>query len=99
MNGIGLGPLLGGDFSDEQRQRLAEIVSRCPIRRTLTDSVPITTTKSERPERTGKDAATASPHEDPPRDHQILSSGCTEIVSSSAFAVLRRTLTLLRCAP
>jgi len=42
MNGIGLGLLLGGDFSDEQRQRLAEIVSRCPIQRTLTDSVTIT---------------------------------------------------------
>jgi uncharacterized OsmC-like protein len=42
MNGIGLGPLLGGDFSDEQRQRLAEIVSPCPIHRTPTDSVTIT---------------------------------------------------------
>jgi len=42
MNGIGLGRLLGGDFSDEQRQRLAEIVSRCPIQRTLTDNVTIT---------------------------------------------------------
>jgi uncharacterized OsmC-like protein len=42
MNGIGLGPLLGGDLSDEHGQRLAEIASRCAIQRTVTDSVTIT---------------------------------------------------------
>jgi uncharacterized OsmC-like protein len=34
--------LLGGDLSEEQRQRLAEIASRCPIHRTLTEGVTIT---------------------------------------------------------
>ena len=42
VNGIGLELLLGGDFSDEQCQRLAEIVSRCPTQRTVTNSVTIT---------------------------------------------------------
>ena len=39
---IDLELLLGGDLTDEQRQRLAEIASRCPIHRTLTESVTIT---------------------------------------------------------
>jgi uncharacterized OsmC-like protein len=34
--------LLGGDLSEEQRQRLAEIGSRYPIHRTLTEGVTIT---------------------------------------------------------
>jgi putative redox protein len=34
--------LLGGDLSAEQQQRLAEIASRCPIHRTLTEGVTIT---------------------------------------------------------
>ena len=34
--------LLGGGLSEEQRQRLAEIASRCPIHRTLTEGVKIT---------------------------------------------------------
>jgi putative redox protein len=33
--------LLGGDLTDEQRQRLAEIAGRCPIHRTLTEGVTI----------------------------------------------------------
>ncbi|PYM72700.1 MAG: hypothetical protein DME10_11930 [Candidatus Rokuibacteriota bacterium] len=32
----------GGDLSDDQRQRLGEIASRCPIHRTLTEGVIIT---------------------------------------------------------
>ena len=42
INSIELELLMGGDLSDEQRQRLAEIASRCPIHRTLTESVNIT---------------------------------------------------------
>ena len=34
--------LLGGDLSDEQRQRLGEIASRCPVHRSLTEGVTIT---------------------------------------------------------
>ena len=34
--------LLGGDLSDEQRGRLAEIASRCPVHRSLTEGVTIT---------------------------------------------------------
>ena len=34
--------LLGGNLSDEQRQRLVEIASRCPVHRTLTEGVTIT---------------------------------------------------------
>jgi len=34
--------LLGGDLSDEQRGRLAEIAGRCPIHRTLLEGVRIT---------------------------------------------------------
>jgi putative redox protein len=39
---IDLELLLGGDLTDEQRQRLSEIASRCPIHRTLTEGVTIT---------------------------------------------------------
>jgi putative redox protein len=42
ISSIALELLLGGDLSDEQRQRLAEIASRCPIHRTLTEGVTIT---------------------------------------------------------
>ena len=42
INSIQLELLLGGDLSDEQRQRLAEIALRCPVHRTLTESVTIT---------------------------------------------------------
>ncbi len=42
MNSIDLQLFLGGDLNDEQRQRLAEIASRCPIHRTLTEGVTIT---------------------------------------------------------
>ena len=42
INSIDLELLLGGDLSDEQRQRLAEIASRCPIHRTLSEGVTIT---------------------------------------------------------
>jgi putative redox protein len=42
INSIELALLLGGDLSVEQRQRLTEIASRCPIHRTLTESVTIT---------------------------------------------------------
>jgi len=34
--------LLGGDLSDEQRGRLAEIAGRCPTHRTLMEGVRIT---------------------------------------------------------
>ena len=34
--------LLGGDLSDEQRGRLAEIASRCPVHRSLTEGVTMT---------------------------------------------------------
>ena len=42
INSIELELILGGDVSDEQRQRLAEIAGRCPIHRTLTEGVTIT---------------------------------------------------------
>jgi putative redox protein len=42
ISSIDLELLLGGDLNDEQRRRLAEIASRCPIHRTLTESVTIT---------------------------------------------------------
>ena len=42
VNSIDLELFLGGDLNDEQRQRLAEIASRCPIHRTLTEGVTIT---------------------------------------------------------
>jgi putative redox protein len=42
IGSIDLELLLGGDLSDEQRQRLSDIASRCPIHRTLTDGVTIT---------------------------------------------------------
>lgn len=32
---------IGGDFDDAQRARLTQIVGRCPIHRTLTDSVEV----------------------------------------------------------
>jgi uncharacterized OsmC-like protein len=38
---IDLELLLGGDLTNEQRQRLAEIASRCPIQRTLSEGVTI----------------------------------------------------------
>ena len=46
MNSIELELLLGGDLTDEQRQRLAEIAGRCPVHRTLTEGVTITHTKA-----------------------------------------------------
>ena len=42
INSIELELLLGGDLSVEQRQRLAEIATRCPIDRTLSEIVAIT---------------------------------------------------------
>jgi putative redox protein len=42
ITNIELELLLGGDLSDEQRARLAEIASRCPVHRTLTEGVTIT---------------------------------------------------------
>ena len=42
INSIELELLLDGDLSEEQRQRLAEIASRCPIHRTLAEGVTIT---------------------------------------------------------
>lgn len=42
ISSIELELLLGGDLSDEQRQRLAEIGARCPIHRSLTEGVTIT---------------------------------------------------------
>jgi putative redox protein len=42
INSIDLELFLGGDLSDEQRQRLVEIASRCPIHRTLAEGVTIT---------------------------------------------------------
>ena len=42
ISSIDLELLLGGDLSDDQRQRLGEIASRCPIHRTLTEGVIIT---------------------------------------------------------
>ncbi len=34
--------MLDGDLSAEQRHRLAEIASRCPVHRSLTEGVTIT---------------------------------------------------------
>jgi len=42
INSIELELLLGGDLSDEQRERLADIASHCPVHRTLTEGVTIT---------------------------------------------------------
>ncbi len=42
INRVDLELLLGGDLNDEQRQRLAEIALRCPVHRTLTESLTIT---------------------------------------------------------
>ena len=42
INSIELELLLGGDLTDEQRQRLTEIAARCPVHRTLTEGVTIT---------------------------------------------------------
>jgi len=42
INSIELELLLGGDLSDEQRRRLAEIALRCPVHRSLTEGVTIT---------------------------------------------------------
>ena len=42
INTIELELLLGGDLTDEQRQRLNEIAARCPVHRTLTEGVKIT---------------------------------------------------------
>ena len=42
INSIELELILGGDLNEEQRRRLAEIASRCPVHRTLTESVTIT---------------------------------------------------------
>jgi putative redox protein len=33
--------ILGGDLQDDQRQRLEQIATRCPVHRTLTESVRI----------------------------------------------------------
>ena len=41
VSSIDLELLLGGDLSNEQRQRLAEIASRCLIHRTLAEGVTI----------------------------------------------------------
>jgi len=41
VNSIDLELFLGGDLNDEQRQRLGEIASRCPIHRTLSEGVTI----------------------------------------------------------
>lgn len=42
INSIELELLLGGNLSDEQRRRLTEIASRCPVHRSLTEGVTIT---------------------------------------------------------
>jgi putative redox protein len=42
INSIDIELFLNGDLNDAQRQRLAEIASRCPVHRTLTESVTIT---------------------------------------------------------
>ena len=42
INSIEMELLLGGDLSDEQRHRLAEVASRCPVHRTLSEGVTIT---------------------------------------------------------
>ena len=38
---IALDLILGGALDDEQRQRLMEIAERCPVHRTLTETVQI----------------------------------------------------------
>jgi putative redox protein len=38
---IALELILGGALDDEQRQRLMEIAERCPVHRTLTETVRI----------------------------------------------------------
>ena len=38
---IALELILGGALDDEQRQRLMEIAERCPVHRTLTETVQI----------------------------------------------------------
>jgi putative redox protein len=42
ISSIELELLLGGNLNDEQRQRLADIASRCPVHRTLTEGVTTT---------------------------------------------------------
>jgi putative redox protein len=42
INSIDLELILGGDLNDEQRARLAEIASRCPVHRSLAEGVAIT---------------------------------------------------------
>ena len=42
INSIDLELFLGGNMNDEQRQRLVEIASRCPVHRTLSEGVTIT---------------------------------------------------------
>ncbi len=42
ISSIAVELLLGGDLTDEQRARLNEIAGRCPIHRTLMESVEIT---------------------------------------------------------
>jgi len=54
ISSIELELLLGGDLSDEQRQRLAEIASRCPVHRSLTESVTITHRRSSGGARLGR---------------------------------------------
>jgi putative redox protein len=34
--------MLGGDLDEEQKQRLLQVAERCPVHRTLTESVQIT---------------------------------------------------------
>ena len=34
--------MLGGDLDEEQKQRLIQVAERCPVHRTLTESVQIT---------------------------------------------------------
>ncbi len=42
ISSIELELLVGGDLTDEQRRRLGEIASHCPIHRTLSEGVTIT---------------------------------------------------------
>ena len=44
---INLAITLEGDLSDEQRQRIMAIATRCPVHRTLHAGVPIETTPTE----------------------------------------------------
>ena len=41
VDGIQMGLSVSGDLSPEQRRRLLEIASRCPVHRTLSAQVPI----------------------------------------------------------